>query len=291
MAEEEEDSVSGDEIIGYRQQPGKLPFSRPGSGGKNRFSEATDPEKIPISRGGSLEQPWGPHRHDELVSGQIIGKPTALVDSSWKVTGQAHYGDDVRLPGELIGRIVRSPHHYARVLSIDCSKAIELPGVVAIATGEDAKNRFGVLPVTKDEHAMAVEKVRHAGDLVACVAAIDEATAREAERLIEVEYEILEPIHDMRKGLDDSEEPIHDRGDYHIGESNIQKRVFQEFGDIAGMSQKSIASHKKSWLFAGVNHGFTEPHAVVANWDPSGRLTLYTPQQVPHYLHLSLIHI
>ena len=285
--ENEADKVE-EEIVGYRQQPGKIPFSRPGSGGKNQFSKNTDPKMIPSSQGGDLEQPWGDHRHDGIVSGQIIGKPTALVDSGWKVTGQAHYGDDVRLPGELIGRIVRSPHHYARVLSIDCSKAIQLPGVVAIATGADAKNKFGVLPVTKDEHAMAVEKVRHAGDLVACVAAVDEMTAREAERLIEVEYEILHSIHDMRDGLQDSEEPIHDRGKYHIGESNIQKRVFQEFGDIEGMSKSAIASHKKNWFFSGVNHAFTEPHAVVAHWDPSGRLTLYTPQQVPHYVHRAL---
>ncbi len=285
--ENEGDKVE-EEIVGYRQQPGKIPFSRPGSGGKNQFSKNTDPKMIPSSQGGDLEQPWGDHRHDGIVSGQIIGKPTALIDSGWKVTGQAHYGDDVRLPGELIGRIVRSPHHYARVLSIDCSKAIQLPGVVAIATGADAKNKFGVLPVTKDEHAMAVEKVRHAGDLVACVAAVDEMTAREAERLIEVEYEILHSIHDMRDGLQDSEEPIHDRGKYHIGESNIQKRVFQEFGDIEGMSKSAIASHKKNWFFSGVNHAFTEPHAVVAHWDPSGRLTLYTPQQVPHYVHRAL---
>ena len=276
------------EIVGYRQQPGKLPFSRPGSGGKGKFSESTDQEMIPESQGGKLAQEWGPHRHDELISGRVIGKSTALVDSSWKVTGQAHYGDDVRLPGELIGRIVRSPHHYARVLSIDCTKALELPGVVAVATGDDAKNRFGVLPVTKDEHAMAVEKVRHAGDLVACVAAIDEATAREAERLIQVEYELIDPIHDMREGLEDSEEPIHDRGDYHIGESNVQKRVFQEFGDVEGMKENSVASHKKNWIFAGVNHAFTEPHAVVAHWEPTGRLTLYTPQQVPHYVHRAL---
>ena len=285
--ENEADKVE-EEIVGYRQQPGKIPFSRPGSGGKNQFSKNTDPKMIPSSQGGDLEQPWGDHRHDGIVSGQIIGKPTALIDSGWKVTGQAHYGDDVRLPGELIGRIVRSPHHYARVLSIDCSKAIQLPGVVAIATGADAKNKFGVLPVTKDEHAMAVEKVRHAGDLVACVAAVDEMTAREAERLIEVEYEILHSIHDMRDGLQDSEEPIHDRGKYHIGESNIQKRVFQEFGDIEGMLESAIASHKKNWFFSGVNHAFTEPHAVVAHWDPSGRLTLYTPQQVPHYVHRAL---
>ena len=76
MAKEEEDkgaSGSDDEIIGYRQQPGKIPFSRPGSGGKNRFSQTADPEMIPSSQGGSLEQPWGPDRHDVLVSGQIIG--------------------------------------------------------------------------------------------------------------------------------------------------------------------------------------------------------------------------
>ncbi|MBJ29361.1 MAG: aldehyde oxidase [Euryarchaeota archaeon] len=286
--DEKETNVGEEEIVGYRQQPGKIPFSRPGSGGKNQFSNNTDPKMIPRSQGGDLEQPWGSHRHDSIISGQIIGKPTALIDSGWKVTGQAHYGDDVRLPGELIGRIIRSPHHYARVLSIDCTRALELPGVVAIATGADAKNKFGVLPVTKDEHAMAVEKVRHAGDLVACVAAVDELTAREAERLIEVEYEILDSIHDMRDGLEDSNEPIHDRGKYHIGESNVQKRVFQEFGDIEGMSKSAIASHTKNWFFSGVNHAFTEPHAVVAHWDPSGRLTLYTPQQVPHYVHRAL---
>ncbi len=280
----EEDS---DEMVGYRQQPGKLPFSKPGSGGKSRFSEPRDESMIPESQGGEKSQPWGDHRHDEVVSGRVIGKPTALVDSRWKVTGQAQYGDDIRLPGEIIGRIVRSPHHYARVLSIDASKALELPGVLAVATGQDATRAFGVLPVTKDEHAMAQDKVRHVGDLVACVAAVDEASAREACRLIEVEYEVLDSIHDMRDGLEDSELPIHDRGKYHIGESNIQKRVFQEFGDVEGM-KGSAASHSSDWLFAGANHGFTEPHATVAHWDPSGRLTVYTPQQVPHYLHRAL---
>ena len=274
-------------MVGYRQQPGKLPFSKPGSGGKRQFSEPRDEDMIPESQGGSKSQPWGSHRHDGIVSGRVIGKPTALIDSRWKVTGQAQYGDDIRLPGELVGRIVRSPHHYAKVLSIDASKALELPGVLAVATGHDATSAFGVLPVTKDEHAMAQEKVRHVGDLVACVAAVDESTAREACRLIEVEYEVLDSIHDMRDGLEESESPIHDRGKYHIGESNVQKRVFQEFGNVEDM-RDSTASHNSNWLFAGANHGFTEPHAVVAQWDPSGRLTLYTPQQVPHYLHRAL---
>ena len=156
-----------DEMVGYRQQPGKLPFSRPGSGGKNQFSKLRDIELIPESQGGNKLQPRGGHRHDKLISGSSIGKSTALIDSKWKVTGKANYGDDIRLNNELIGKIVRSPHHYARVLSIDITKAMELEGVIAIATGSDAENSFGVLPVTKDEHAMAIEKVRHKGDLVA----------------------------------------------------------------------------------------------------------------------------
>ncbi len=269
-------------VVGYRQQGGKLPFPRPGSGGSSKFSEPRDEDAIVSGMGA------GGHRHDDLVTGSSIGRPTALIDGRWKVTGQAQFGDDIRLPGELIGRIVRSKHHYARVLSIDASAAMELPGVIAVATGQDASGEFGVLPVTKDEHAMAREKVRHVGDLIACVAAVDEATAREAGRLIEVEYEELEAVHDMRGGLDDVAEPIHDRGEYHIGSSNIQKRVFQEFGNIEGMTANAVASHHSSWLFAGANHGFTEPHAVVANWDPSGRLTLFTPQQAPHYLHRAL---
>ena len=271
-----------DKVVGYRQQGGKLPFPRPGSGGSRKFSEPRDEDRIAKTRGS------GSHKHNDLVTGSAVGKATPLIDGRWKVTGQAQYGDDVRLPGELIGKIVRSKHHYARVLSIDATRALELPGVAAIATGQDASGTFGVLPVTKDEHAMARDKVRHVGDLVACVAAVDELSAREAARLIEVEYEEMDATHDMRKGLDDADEPIHDRGKYHIGSSNIQKRVFQEFGDIAGMTENAVASHKSDWLFAGANHGFTEPHAVVAHWEPSGRLTLYTPQQVPHYVHRAL---
>jgi 4-hydroxybenzoyl-CoA reductase subunit alpha len=277
-----------EEMVGYKQQPGKLPFSRPGSGGKDQFSTLQDDEMIPKSQGGKLSQPWGTHRHDELVTSTSIGNRTPLIDGRYKVTGQAKYGDDIRLSNELIGKILRSPHHFARIKSIDTSAAEALDGVVAIATGVDASNTFGVLPVTKDEHALAISLVRHVGDLVAAVAAEDESTALQALQLIEVEYEVLDSIHDMKDGLEDSENPIHDRGKYHIGEANIQKRVFQEFGEVEKMTANAEASHHSNWTFRGVNHGFTEPHATVANWDPRGRLTVYTPQQVPHYLHRSL---
>tara|TARA_B100000945_G_scaffold82902_2_gene63972 strand:+ start:3903 stop:6674 length:2772 start_codon:yes stop_codon:yes gene_type:complete len=275
------------EIKGYRQQPGKLPFSKPGSGGSEPFSKLRDLNMIPESEGGKKPQPKGKNRHDHLLTGSSVGRRTPLVDSHWKVTGQAKYGDDIRLPNELIGRILRSPHHYAKIKNIDTSEAEEIPGVLAIETGQQHTDLFGVLPVTKDEHAMAVDKVRHVGDLVACVAAEDEATALEALRKIKVDYEILKPTHDMKKSLENVDEPIHNRGKYHIGKSNVQKRVFQEFGNFNDMKNPH-ASSKAKWKFAGVNHGFTEPHAVVANWEPSGRLTLYTPQQVPHYVHRSL---
>ena len=81
-----------------------------------------------------------------------------------------------------------------------------------------------------------------------------------------MEYELIDPIHDMREGLEDSEEPIHDRGLPHRRVKR-PKEGFQEFGDIEGMKENSVASHKKNWIFAGVNHAFTEPHAVVAHWD------------------------
>ena len=135
--------------------------------------------------------------------------------------------DDVRLPNESIGKILRSPHHYAKIKSIDTSKVEALPGSLQLLPVQIHK-QFGVLPVTKDEHAMAVEKVRHMGDLVACVSAVDETTAIEALGLFEIEWEI-EPVFDPKKGLEDSDEPIHWRDI--IFQRLTYKEVFQEFGD------------------------------------------------------------
>ena len=287
---------------GYRQQPGgpgqttrkdgkrvagKQAFPPPGSGGSKPQMAPRDLDFIPESVGGKESQPAGSHIHDRVRTGTSVGREMPLVDSNAKVTGQAWYGDDVRLPNEAIGKILRSPHHYAKIKSIDTSRVEALPGVLAVSTGADAPQRFGVLPVTKDEHAMAVEKVRHVGDLVACVAAIDEATALEALNLFDIEWELLEPVFDPKKGLEDADEPIHWRGKYHLARTNVQKRVFQEFGDRSLVDKPHAESYGK-WSMAGVHHGFTEPHAVVAHWDPNGRLQLYTPQQVPHYTHRAL---
>src|SRR5271169_6626096 len=117
----------------------------------------------------------------------IIGKRIAMVDAAGKTTGAGKYTDDLTLPGMLIGKILHSPYPHARIKRIDASRALELEGVVAVVTGKDAPNKYGILPVGHDETALAVDKVRYVGDHVACVAAISEQVAENAIELIDVE--------------------------------------------------------------------------------------------------------
>ena len=117
-----------------------------------------------------------------------------MIDSWRKVTGQGPYTDDLKLPGMLVGKILRSPHPHARIRSIETSRALALPGVHSVVTGREATAKFGVLPISRDETAMAVDKVKYIGDCVAGVAAEDEEVALEALRLIDVEYEILPAV-------------------------------------------------------------------------------------------------
>src|SRR5579864_7210797 len=121
----------------------------------------------------------------------IIGKPTAMVDAAGKTTGAGKYTDDLTLPGMLIGKILHSPFPHARIKGIDTSRALALEGVVAVVTGKDAPNPYGILPVGHDEYALALDKARYVGDNVACVAAISEPIAEKALESIAVEYELL----------------------------------------------------------------------------------------------------
>lgn len=132
---------------------------------------------------------------------KVVGKSHRKVDGIAKATGEAVYTDDIQLPGMLHAKTLRSPHAHARILSIDTSKAEALPGVHAVITGKDLPIRYGVIPWTPDETALAVDKVRFIGDEVAAVAAIDEDTAIAACELIEVEYEPLHAYMDPRLSL------------------------------------------------------------------------------------------
>ncbi len=217
----------------------------------------------------------------------IIGTPQPLVDSAGKVSGQALYTDDLRFPGQLVGKILRSPHAHARILSIDTSKAEALPGVRAIVTGKEAPTPFGVLPISEDETALAVDKVRHLGEGVVGVAADDEEIALRAMALIEVEYELLPEYLKPKRGLSGVKEPIHSRPRLKP-ESNIHKSVSQHFGDVDAARAAAVQTAGGDFFYESVNHAFTEPHCTVCLQDADGRLHVYTAQQVPHYLHRAM---
>ncbi|MGD8377927.1 MAG: molybdopterin-dependent oxidoreductase [Acidobacteriota bacterium] len=218
----------------------------------------------------------------------LIGKRIPMVDSWRKVTGQGPYTDDIKLPGMLVGKILRSPHPHARIARIDVEAARALPGVHAVVTGRDATNKFGVLPISRDETAMAVEKVKYIGDCVAGVAAEDEEIALEALRRIEVEYDVLPAVLTIDEALRPTDDPIHPHGK---NGTNIHKQVQQEFGDVGEALGSAAHVASDRFHFIGVTHAFTEPHVCIAHYTAEGRLTVWSAQQVPHYLHRALAEV
>ena len=215
---------------------------------------------------------------------RIIGKSPMKVDGPAKVTGQTQFADDVVLPRTLHCKILRSPVAYARILSIDTSRAEALEGVHAVLTGETLPIPFGILPVSQDEHALCIGRVRFVGDPVAAVAAVDEATAFEAIQLIDVEYEKLEPLFDPAKAIDGDVEPLHDSGD----DGNVHKRVSLQFGDVEAALEDADEVLEDVVFFEGNTHLPIEQHASLAWREPDGRLTIWSSTQTPHYLHRAL---
>src|SRR5580765_7050521 len=131
-----------------------------------------------------------------------VGQRVPLMDGYAKVTGSSVYTDDIRLPGMLVGKILRSPLPHARIASLDVTKAKAMHGVRAVITGHPGA-QFGVLPISKDEVPMAVDKVIYVGDCVAAVAADDEEIALEALAAIDVRYEELRVFSKAEEALED----------------------------------------------------------------------------------------
>ncbi len=224
--------------------------------------------------------PWG----DTF---QVVGQPHRKVDGIAKATGQAVYADDIQLPGMLHAKLLRSPHPHANILSIDTSKALAMPGVHAVLTGQDLPKRYGVIPWTMDETALAVDKVRFIGDPVAAVAAVDEDTANEALLQIQVEYEVLHAYLDPQEALQRTEPAIHQnkRG------NNVSKHVELAFGEVDEAFENSAVVVENEYSFHGSTHGAIEPHCAVAQVDASGLLTLWSSTQITHYVHRALAHV
>jgi 4-hydroxybenzoyl-CoA reductase subunit alpha len=221
----------------------------------------------------------------------VIGKRMRKVNSVGKVTGTAVYTDDIVLPGMLHAKILRSPHPHARIISIDTSAAEEHPGVRAVVTGKEMAVLYGIIPWTRDEFPLCVDKVRYVGDGVAAVAAVDEDTAQQALELIKVEYEVLEPFLTPEAALNPGDrEPIHPPGK--PGKNgNITKHVHLEFGDVDGQLADSDVVIEGEYFFEGTTHTPIEPHCAIGYYDPLGKLTVWSATQVPHYLHRELARV
>src|SRR4051794_7859772 len=214
----------------------------------------------------------------------IIGKPRRRVDARAKVTGQTKFADDLMLPRMVHCKLLRSPVPHARIVRVDVSRARAHPGVLLALTGADVPIPYGILPVSQDEHALAIDRVRFVGDPVAAIVARDELTAFEALDLIDVEYEPLRTFSSPDDSLAHPEPRIHDYGDA----GNIHKLVSLRFGDVDAALASADEVFDDTFFYQGNTHLPIEQHAAVAAKDPDGKLVLWSSMQTPHYVHRAL---
>ncbi|MFH2002620.1 MAG: molybdopterin cofactor-binding domain-containing protein, partial [Planctomycetota bacterium] len=224
---------------------------------------------------------------NRLSSYEVVGKSVPRYDAADKVTGRAKYTGDFTFPGMLYGKILTSPVPHARIKSINTKKAKALPGVKAVITGKDVSDViYGVSPARYDEYVLAKDKVRYVGDEIAAVAAVDEATAAKAVKLIEVEYEELPAVFTVQEATKKGAPVIHDKYP-----NNINVVVDHAFGDVKkGFAEADLVMEQR---FEG-NRTYQspiEPHASIARWENNGRLTIWSATQVPHYMHHMLARV
>ena len=141
---------------------------------------------------------------------RLIGTPFRRVDGRAKVTGQTQFADDLAFPRMVHVKLVRSTVPHALIKGIDLDAARGMPGVVAVMTGEELPTPFGILPVSEDEHALAIDKVRFVGDPIVAVAALREDQAHEAALAVKIDYEVLPTIGSFDEALAVPEPRIHE---------------------------------------------------------------------------------
>ena len=220
------------------------------------------------------------------MANRWIGKRTLRPDGAEKVTGQAAYAADTTMPGMIWGKVLRSPHPHARILSIDTSKAEALPGVKAVMTGRDVVEFPVDTPVPlgiqdmrwMSRNVMAREKALFHGHPVAAVAATTEAIAAEACRLIEVDYEVLPWAIDVEEAAKPDAPILHDHIRFEGKPSNIAGRLEHKLGDVgAGFAQAEVVI-ERSFRTQPVHQGYIEPHACLVGVS-DGKATVWSSSQ------------
>lgn len=208
----------------------------------------------------------------------FIGKRMPRVDALAKVTGKAKYTADLKFSRMLVGKVLRSPLAHAKILHVDVSRALRLPGVKAVVTGEDTfSEKWGVFRYTQDQVFLPRDKVRYFGEEVAAVAAVDEDTALEALDLVKVEYEELPAVFDPMEAMAPEAPLIHD-GFPH----NINIHVHIDVGDVERGFANSHLVREDTFTAAEESYFQAEPYAVVARFDMNGNLEIWMPNAGPH---------
>ncbi len=226
----------------------------------------------------------GSNPREQIDARGGVGARLAKSDGGAKADGSGLYADDLHFPRMLHAKLLRSPHAHARIKSIDVSKAAALPGVIATLVGGELPLRYGVIPWTHDEQALATDHVRFVGDEVACVAALDERTAEEACRLIAVEYEVLPALLTPEEALARPDIKVNEKAK--VG--NVTKHVSLAFGEVDAQIAGAAAVCHEHYFYAGSTHAPIEPHCAVAKVDADGNLTVWSSTQIPHYVHREL---
>ena len=231
----------------------------------------------------------------------VVGTRPARHDGFDKVTGAARFGADLNLPNMLHGKVLRSPHAHARILSIDTSKAEALPGVMAVATARDfaiVRQRPNIdfenanqNPRIIAENILAERKVLYRGHAVAAVAATNPHVAEQALELIEVDYEVLPVVLDLHDALKDDAPLLHDDmttrfrverfgpGDDTGERSNIAGHLQHKLGDVEKGFAEADVIVEREYETQTVHQGYIEPHVATSQWSTDGRLTVWTSTQ------------
>jgi CO/xanthine dehydrogenase Mo-binding subunit len=207
----------------------------------------------------------------------VVGKRVSRTDSLAKVTGAAQYTADLKLPNMLVAKVLRSPYPHARIVSIDTSRALKVPGVKAAVSGLDGYGvKWGVFKYTQDHTMLPTDKVRYVGEDVAAVAALDEEIALEALKYIKVEYEPLEAVFDPLASMKEGSPHIHEEYP-----NNINIHVHIDVGDVDRAMAEAYLVREDTFSAAGEAYAMMEPYAVLASYK-NGYLDLWMPNAGPH---------
>lgn len=217
-----------------------------------------------------------------------VGKRYASVSAREKAVGAAKYSVDVQVPAMLVGKCLTSPHAHAQIVRIDKSEAEQLPGVAAVITWEDIPQRLINPSIQKWMHHHAAhdtedmyvisEKARHVGDIIAAVAAVDEATAQEALKRIRIEYEILPAAFTLSDAMKPGAAVVHEYAKDNIAQEfafpGNRGDVEAEFARSDVVVETTVATSRQHMMPL-------EPLTCLASFDVNGELTCWTPSQRP----------